>query len=271
MTQQQKRILVALGALAGVVLVALIVALLVRDDSDENITADDTTTTTVVEETTTTVDLRSSTTSAPTTTTTTAKPSSASTTTTAPKPVIDGRGAVLTASSSPRREMTGNDCASLAEAGWTAECGTFTGKGGVEMAWLVEQRAPAFRVYVLRRVQGKQWNVVLEARDDDGSRFADVNVRVVDVSGDNAAEAVFGFRGLGTTAVLSVDVVEGPGKVVVHRDSRQGSARLSPGQVDLWEAAGAQYDHLTIRFTDNAWRIVANVKVPPADVPPSQL
>lgn len=273
LTPQQKRVVAVLAGLTGLLLVALLVALAVRDDPDESVVVDATTTTTsstVPEETTTTVDLPSSTTVAPTTT---AKPSS--TTTSAPpppKPVIDGRGAVLTAPpSTMRREMAGNDCATLAEDGWTPECGLFTGKGSTAMAWLVEERAGAYRASVLRRGQGRQWTVVLHARDDDGSRFADVNVRVADVSGDGPAEAVFGFRRKGFDNVLSVDVVEGPGSVVVHRDSIKGSARVTTGQLDLWEASGSQYDHLTIRVADGAWRIVANVKVSPAEVPPSQL
>lgn len=270
LTPEQKRVVVVLAALTGVLLLALVVALVMRDDPDDSVVIDATTTTTataIAEETSTTIDLPSSTTAAPTTTT---KPTT--TTTAAPKPAIDGRGAVLVAPpTASRREMAGNQCASLAESGSTAECGLFTGKGSVEMAWLVEQRDSGRRAFVLRKVQGRQWNVVLEARDDSGARFADVNVRVVDVSGDGAAEAVFGFRRTGTTEVLAVDVVEAPGRVVVHRESPKGSVRLSPGQLDLWEATGSQYDHLTVRFADNAWRIVANVKVSPADVPPSQL
>ena len=270
LTPEQRRVVAVLAGLAALLLVVLLVALIVRDDPDDSIVAD-ATTTTAAEETTTTVDLRTSTTAAPTTTT--AAGAATTTTTAAPKPVVDGRGAVLVApGSAVRREMTANECGTLGDDDWAVECGLFTGKGGVEMAWLVEQKEEAFRAFVLRRAQGRQWNVVLEARDEAAARFADVNVRVADVSGDRAAEAVFGFRLVGGAEVLAVDVVEGPGRVVVHRDSPKGSARVSSGQLDLWEAAaGGRYDHLTIRFVDGAWRIVANVKVAAGDVPPSQL
>src|SRR5688572_15455599 len=127
-----------LGGLTAVLFVALVVALLVRDDPDDTVVADATTTTTgPTDDTSTTLDLPSSTV-APTTTT--GRPTTTTSTTAAPKPVIDGRGAVLGApSSAARREMAGNECGSLAEAGWTAECARFTAKGSVEMAWLVEQ------------------------------------------------------------------------------------------------------------------------------------
>lgn len=281
LTQRQKVILAVVGGLTAALVVALLLAVLLSDDPDESVVSDATTTTssTVAEETTTTVDLPTSTTAAPTTTT---PPTVATTTSTeAPKPIVDGRGAVLgTASPSGRREMTGNDCRTLAASGSTAECGLFRGKGDVDLAWLVESRTvggdragtttTARRAYVLRKAADGKWAPVLEARDDDGSRFSSVTARVDDVSGDGAAEATFGFRRRGAANTLSVDVVEGPGNVVVHRDAPGGSARVSGGQLDVWQSAGDRFDHLTIRFVDNAWRIVANVKETAGQVPPSQ-
>lgn len=274
---RQRMVLGVLGGLAAALVVALVIAALLTDDADEAVVTDattSTTATTVAEETTTTVEIPTSTTG-PTTTT---RPTTTTTTTTTqpPRPVIDGRGAVLVApSTATRRELSEGRCETLAANGWGAECGLFRGKGNAELAWLVESKTvgddddrTARRAYVFRRVSSGRYASVLEATDEDGTRFADVNVRVVDVSGDGAAEAVFGFH---RPDVLAVDVVEGPGKVVVHRNARRGSARVSPGQLDVWEAAGSQYDHLTIRYTDNAWRIVANVKESPGQVPPSQL
>lgn len=274
---RQRMVLGVLGGLAAALVVALVIATLLVDDADEAVVTDattSTTSTTVAEDTTTTVELPTSTTG-PTTTT---RPTTTTTTTTTqpPRPVIDGRGAVLVApSTATRREFSEGRCETLAADGWGAECGLFRGKGNAELAWLVESKTvgddddrTARRAYVFRRVSSGRYASVLEATDEDGTRFADVNVRVVDVSGDGAAEAVFGFH---RPDVLAVDVVEGPGKVVVHRDARRGSARVSPGQLDVWEAAGSQFDHLTIRYTDNAWRIVANVKESPGQVPPSQL
>lgn len=274
---RQRVVLAVLGGLAAALVVALVLAALLTDDADEAVVTGATTSSTastVPEDTTTTVDLPTSTTG-PTTTT---RPTTTTTTTTTqpPRPVVDGRGAVLVApSTATRRQMSDGRCETLAAEGWGAECGLFRGKGNVELAWLVETRTvgekegvTARRAYVFRRVSSGRYASVLEATDEDGTRFADVNVRVVDVSGDGAAEAVFGFH---RPDVLAVDVVEGPGTVVVHRDARRGSARVSPGQLDVWEAAGSQFDHLTIRFSDNAWRIVANVKQSPGQVPPSQL
>lgn len=276
---RQRTVLAVLGGLAAALVVALVIAALLTDDADEAIVTDattSTTATTVAEDTTSTVEVPTSSTGPTTTTQPTTTTTTTTTTTQPPRPVIDGRGAVLVApSTATRRELSEGRCETLAADGWGAECGLFRGKGSVELAWLVESRTvgdedtrTARRAYVFRRVSSGRYASVLEATDEDGTRFADVNVRVVDVSGDGAAEAVFGFH---RPDVLAVDVVEGPGKVVVHRDARRGSARVSPGQLDVWEAAGSQFDHLTIRYTDNAWRIVANVKESPGQVPPSQL
>lgn len=276
---RQRMVLGVLGGLAAALVVALVIAALLTDDADEAIVTDattSTTATTVAEDTTSTVEVPTSSTGPTTTTQPTTTTTTTTTTTQPPRPVIDGRGAVLVApSTATRRELSGGRCETLAADGWGAECGLFRGKGNAELAWLVESKTvgdddnrTARRAYVFRRVSSGRYASVLEATDEDGTRFADVNVRVVDVSGDGAAEAVFGFH---RPDVLAVDVVEGPGKVVVHRDARRGSARVSPGQLDVWEAAGSQFDHLTIRYTDNAWRIVANVKESPGQVPPSQL
>lgn len=272
---RQRVILAVLGGLAAALVVALVLAAVLTDDADEAVVTDATTSstaTTPVEDTTTTVDLPTSTT-APATT---APPTTTTTTTQPPRPVVDGRGAVLVApATATRRQLSDSRCETLAADGWGVECGLFRGKGNVELAWLVESRAvaekegvTARRAYVFRRISSGRWASVLEAADEDGTRFADVNARVVDVSGDGAMEAVFGFH---RPDLLAVDVVEGPGAVVVHRDARRGSVRVSTGQLDVWEAAGSQFDHLTIRFSDNAWRIMANVKESSGQVPPSQL
>jgi hypothetical protein len=281
LTHRQRVILAVVGGLMAALVVALVAAALLSDDADDSVVvgATSSTSSTVPEETTTTVGLPTSTTAA--TTTTTVAPTTTTSTTQAPKPVVDGRGAILTAAApSARREMTGTDCRTLAATGSTAECGAFRGKGNVDLAWLIESRTvsgergttfTARRAFVLRKAADNRWTPVLEARDDDGSRFTAIAARVDDVSGDGAAEVTFGFRQRGAANTLSVDVVEGPGTVVVHRDAPGGSARVSTGQLDLWQAAGDRFDHLTIRFTDNAWRIVANVKETAGQVPPSQL
>lgn len=281
LTHRQRVILAVVGGLMAALVVALVAAALLSDDADESVVIDATSSTssTVPEETTTTVDLPTSTTAAPTTTT--SPPTTTTSTTQAPKPVVDGRGAVLgAAATSARREMTGTDCRTLAPAGSTAECGAFRGKGGIDLVWLVESRTVSGergttvtgrRAYVLRKAADNRWTPVLEARDDDGSRFTAITARVEDVSGDGAAEVAFGFRRRGAGNTLAIDLVEGPGTVVVHHEAPGGSARVSKGQLDVWQSAGDRYDHLTIRFADNAWRIVSNVKETAGQVPPSQL
>lgn len=251
-------------------LLALLVASLVDDDPDDELVADATTTTasTVVDESTTTNSLElPTTTTAPITTST-----AAATTTTAARPVLDGRGAVLRPPASPVRRTIrqGGGCTQFATPGWTAEC------VGMRSDWylVIESKpaagdATARRAYTYRQETGETWIAAAEARDDDGSRFAEIRFRGEDIGGDQASEAVFGFRRTGSSRVLALDVVQFPGNVVVHRESPDGSARVSPGQLDLWEAAGTQYDHLTVRYVDNAWRIVATAKVNKGAVPPS--
>jgi len=270
-TQRQRIIAAVAGGMAAIFLLALLIASLVGDDADEELVADATTTTssTVVDESTTTSSLElPTTTAAPATTTTAGAP----TTTAAPRPALDGRGAVLRTPTSPIRRTVqqGGGCSQFATPGWTAEC------VGIRSNWylVIESKpaaggATARRAYTYRQETGETWIAAAEARDDDGSRFTEISFRGEDIGGDAAQEAVFGFRRTGSTRVLALDVVQFPGNVVVHRESPDGSARVSPGQLDLWEAAGTQYDHLTVRFVDKAWRIVASTKVNKSAIPPS--
>ena len=63
---------------------------------------------------------------------------------------------------------------------------------------------------------------------------------MVDLSGDSFEEVVVGFRSVANGPLL-LDVVEGTGSVVVHRDlaGPGPSARVSQGQFDTWAAAVA--------------------------------
>ena len=272
MTRRQRIVLGVAGGLFLAFVLALAIASLVDDDPDTAIVADATSTTTssiVADETTTSLDLPT-TTAAPATTTT----ASPTTTTRRQAPAIDGRGAILRPPASPVRRTVrqGGCCSQFADAGWTAECGAMR----TDWYWVVETKpaaggATARRAYMFRQEAGETWVATLETRDDDGSRFAEIRFRGEDIGGDESSEAVFGFRRTGSTRILAVDVVQFPAAVVVHRESPDGSARLSPGQLDLWEAAGTQYDHLTIRYTEGAWRIVATSKVDRAAVPPSHV
>ncbi|MDQ1444679.1 MAG: hypothetical protein QOI20_1143 [Acidimicrobiaceae bacterium] len=242
--------------------------------------------------TSTTFDLR------PETTTTARRPAAPSSTTVstpsttaAPLPVVTGAGAVLRSVSGPSSQMTSAGCKSLGDDGWSVECGTAAAKGGGTLVWLLEEKAgtpygapAARRVFVYAPAAGGSggsgasgmWRVVLEARDEDASRWVNVTVKVVDVSGDGAEEIVVGFRPVSGT-VLGIDVVEGPGAVTAHRDLSHGTGRVSPGQLDTWAAPagsrggpGDPYEHDVMRWQDGAWRVVLHQATTGADVPPSQ-
>jgi hypothetical protein len=226
----------------------------------------------------------SSTTTTSTTTTTTVAVSSttaAPSTTTAPPttvalPVVTGQGAVLQPASETRTTPLSTDCEALGDPGWTVTCGSTAVRGGV-MAWLVETKPTADgrtarRALVFRRGVGQEWHLVLRASDDAGTQFANVRVRVEDLSGDGAKEIAYGFTRPGASAVLAVDVIEGTGPVAVHRELQKGAARVSTGQLDTWRRTdGSHFAHEVIQFRDGAWRIVASASVAPSDVPPSQL
>jgi hypothetical protein len=250
---------------AGLVaLLSLVVALLsLGGDAEDDVAAGSSTTssstsTSTTETTLELVPVAPSSTAAPTT--------AAPTTTGPPPPAVDGDGAVLQSPvGATKRTMTGSDCRSLAEggAGWTAECGQVAARGGVDLVWLIERRSsPAgFRARVLRAAGGAAWQVVLAADDVSGSRFSAVKAAVADVSGDGRLDIGFGFRAAGASGNLAVDLVEGPGQVVVHQSLAKGSARLSSGQLNSWanDPTGSdQYRKQVIRLVGDTWRITAS-------------
>ena len=73
------------------------------------------------------------------------------------------------------------------------------------------------------------------------------------------------LRQVSTPETVTVDLVEAPGRVAVHRDLQRGSTRVSRGQLDVWTAddpAGSSYQHDVIRFVEGAWRIAASAAPP---------
>ena len=151
---------------------------------------------------------------------------------------LTAAGAVLAAPASPRVRAVPADrsCADLAQPGFTARCGPARTAAG-ELLWLVERRSPGLghRVEVLR-VRGAEAEVLLEAVDDEGTRFDDVRVVVADVTGDGSEELGVAFYRSGPEQVLALDLVDPSGMVVMHREYVQGSARLVPGRLEAWEA-----------------------------------
>lgn len=206
--------------------------------------------------------------------------------TTLPPKAVSGAGAVLTAPPGvQRRTEDASGCASLSDAGWgNVQCGS-AHAAGATLTWLTEQRpgasgVPAIRAYVFRSGGGADQTLILEAANDQRVAFSAVKVRVDAIAGDGYQDIAFGFHLPGSSARLLVDVVHGPGTVVVHRDLYDGVARTAPGQLDTWSAVlgpndanccPSSYEHDTIRYTSGAWRIVAQASVPPSEVPPSQL
>jgi len=283
MTSQQRRVLAGLGALVALLLVVLLVVTLTGGGGSHGrpLAAGGATTTTLEPGATTTSDL------VPETTTTAAAGSSRAptstsppTTTARPAPIVTGEGAVLAPPATPVRRALVGGCQSLADPGWTVDCGTAHAARG-DLVWLIENQPDgASRAYVFRRGSGNEWVSALTATDDDHSRFGRVRARVADVSGDGADEIEFGFLEQGSGAILGVDLVDGSQTVVVHRDLDQGRARVATGELDVWSGHGAPgdpaccpsaFDHGVIRFTGGAWRLVSVTTEPTSSVPPSQL
>ncbi len=176
-------------------------------------------------------------------------------------PEITSRGAVLAPPPLPRRRIVPADraCPALADPGFTARCGAARSPTG-DLLWLVQTRAEGrgFLVEVLK-MEGGDGHVVLEAVDEGGTRLDRVGVAVADVSGDGSEEITFAFYRRNKAQVLSLDLVQSPGTVALHRDYVQGSARASSGLLEAWEAiqdratGKAIIVRETIQFRDGTW------------------
>lgn len=132
---------------------------------------------------------------------------------------------------------------------------------------------------------GSEWSVALVARDDAGGRFSRIAVVTGDARGTGHQAALFGFHDPTNGGVLRVDLVElapdvVPPAVTVHLDLARGALRLSTGQVDTWAASFLPGDaaccpsafvHQVLHFQAAAWRVVADTRVSPDSVPPSQI
>jgi hypothetical protein len=279
-TPAQRRALLIAGGIVAVAAVVIAVLVLPGGDDDGDDVA--TVTSTSLETTTTvrptTIPLQPVTTPPPGETTTT----TGIATTAAPAPVVDGQGAVLArpATASTRTRPQGSGCASLGMTGYSVRCGEVE-DGSDTFAWLVERHnvTGGIRVSVLREAGEDRFTVVLEALDDGPAgpaRFSAVGVRSQDLSADGTPEFVFGFRNQGSGAILDVDVVDAPGRVVVHRSLDKGRAEVSDGRLDVWAAefgpndascCPSRYRHGLIRRTEGAWRLVSSTLEPPGAVP----
>jgi hypothetical protein len=194
-------------------------------------------------------------------------------TTAAPGEVVTGEGAVLVRPSfSPPRPLVG-DCGSLADDGWSVVACDRVAAKGVELIWLIEAQGAEQRGLVLRPATAGAWTVIL-ASGSQAEPWNEIRVKTADVSGDGAADIGFGFRRSGTN-VLAVDLVEGPGRVVVHDNLIDGVVRVQLLRLETWERVrpGANpFVHATIRFDAGAYRRQGNnEQVPAGSVPNSDL
>jgi len=179
-------------------------------------------------------------------------------------PVVDSGRSVLRRPkvTTHKNWADGDDCAALADAGFIARCGT-----AGALVWLVQSRppgrGPGFEAQVFRRSGTDRVDVVLEAVDRAGVEFGDVRTTVADVAGADGKNVIFAFYRLGPGEILSIDVVDAPGVVGVHRDYPYGSARATAGRLDGWASAGRATEktttlvHEVIARQDQQWHIVA--------------
>ena len=222
---------------------------------------------------------------APTSTTAAVEPApsiagSVPTTLPATAPVVDGTGAVLTrpAAPVPVPVPPGDPCNVLADAATAFECSsTLVGQG--ELVWSVEQiveGVPGLRVSVFSLLDGLATEV-LAFDDDTGVQFAGATAMQGDVDGHPGEELVVGFRALGSSAFLELDVVNGQGSVVAHRSLDHGRAALAADGVDTWVAQfGPTDDNCCpgvfvaerLTFVDSQWRLTPSTLVPADQVPP---
>jgi hypothetical protein len=195
-------------------------------------------------------------------------------------PVVDGTGAVLTrpASAVPVPVPPGDPCNVLADAATAFECSsTLVGEG--ELVWSVEQLVeggPGVRVSVFSLLDGLATEV-LAFDDDAGAQFAHATAMQGDVDGHPGEELLVGFRGLGSSAFLELDVVSGQGSVVAHRSLDHGRAALAADGVSTWVAQfGPDDDNCCpgvfvaerLTFVDSQWRLTPSTLVPADQVPP---
>lgn len=273
MTKSQRRVLQAIGVLIALASVAVGIAVVDGDSSDQVAvrTGDDSFGATD-SSTVTTVDL------APVTASTrppdrdppphvTEPPP----TTAPPGDIVTHEGAVLARPdlSTPRPMVS--DCRSLAEDGWTARSCDRVAARGADLVWLIQERGNRLRALVLRPSTAGTWVVILAS--PDGTRWQGIRVAVADVSGDGPPEIAFGFS-RADSGQLDIDLVEGPGRVVVHAAVTDGVARVRPLQFETWEPVSsdpATYDHSVIRFDGGAYRRIETGRVPASSVPDGDL
>ncbi len=272
MTKSQRRVLQAIGVLIALASVAVGIAVVDGGSSDQvavrtgddSFDATDSSTVTTVDLAPVTASTRPPDREAP------PPPTEPPPTTAPPGDIVTGEGAVLARPdlSTPRPMVS--DCRSLAEDGWTARSCDRVAARGADLMWLIQERGNRLRALVLRPSTAGTWAVILASPDD--TPWQAIRVGVADVSGDEAPEIAFGFRR--ADSGLDIDLVEGPGRVVVHVVVTDGVARVRPVQLETWESVSsdpATYHHSVIRFDGGAYRRIETGRVPASSVPDGDL
>ena len=188
--------------------------------------------------------------------------------------VVTGDGALMARpTTATTRTLDAKRCPT-AHQGWTSrDCGAVRATDLV-LVWSIESKGSGLRAVLLRQSAGGQWTTVLAAEDPDGSRWSSIKVAADDVSGDGNPEIGFGFHLKGPQQALAVDLVEAPGRVVVHVDLPKGAAKVDPGRLDTWSAGAAgdqTVTHSVIQVADGAYRRTSTMEERRAELPPSEL
>jgi hypothetical protein len=207
-------------------------------------------------------------------------------TTSAPEQVVrtlTARGAILAPPARPdrRTENPPFDCNSIGDPGWQVVDCRSTQMGTGLLTYLIELQAgtdgpPGARAYVFRQNADGTQQVMLEAADDQGTRFNNGEVDALITTGLNgpAPAIVFAFHEADPAQTLAIDIVEATG-VAAHQSVATGVATTAPGELDTWSAPsavrpGATWTHDVIRSLNGAWQVASEDQVSKDEVPNTQ-
>ena len=206
------------------------------------------------------------------------------------QPAIPTTGAILREGSRPVVVAAPNaPCQALVTPGATGDCGEVIVSGN-RIVWVVERTSSNGITATLARVLSfvgdeNGWVEWLQAADQTGDAWSDVNVVPSDLTGDGVAELLVGFRGTTDAAALDLDIV-GFGQdnlpvVLAHPDTAPHGSVVVTGpnlQEYVAQYPGGEpdccppsYQQQTIAFVDGFFRITATQDVSPNSVPVSQL
>ncbi len=201
---------------------------------------------------------------------------------TRPVPELSADGAFLSGVGNDDRRLPDPSLDCGIEGTGGAESCDVVAAGSTDLAWVVMPATDGSRVLQVFQRAGAAgeeiWSLVLQ------SGGGEYRVRAADVTGDGDDDLVVGRRvgdADGTLQVDVVDVVGGAARVSLHRNLVAGAARVTDGQLDLWNGVYASgdapgspstYDHWVVQRSGGAWRVTSPVENDPAgSVPPSQL